>query len=90
LAAAMAAFGPVDQLERKAKGRTVNQTHEETGGGGGKPNGGKKSLLDQAPQRYKDHYEGLLAKGLTTPEKVEKELARIGVGKLSERAKRYG
>ena len=93
LAAANAVLGPVEALERKAKGRTVTQSHEESGGGGkgndgGK--GGKKSLLDQAPERYKSHYENMIAKGLTTREQAEKELARMGIGKLNERAKRYG
>ena len=89
LAAANAALGPIDRLEKKGKGRVVTQTHEETGGGGGEK-GTKKTLLEQAPPRYKAHYEQLLSKGLTTPEKVEKELARAGIATLQERAKRYG
>lgn len=89
LAAANAVLGPIDRLEKKGKGRTVTQTHQETGGneGGG---GGKKTLLEQAPPRYRQHYESLIAKGLITPEKAEKEIERAGLAKLAERAKRYG
>ncbi len=90
LAAANAVLGPIDRLETKSKGRVVTQTHEETGGNAGGEKGGKKTLLEQAPPRYKQHYEKLIAQGITTPEKAEKELARIGLGKLQERAKRYG
>lgn len=90
LAAANAVLGPIDRLEKKSKGRTVTQSHEETGGNDSGENGGKKTLLDQAPPRYKQHYENLISKGLITPEKAEKELARAGVKTLESRAKRYG
>jgi len=89
LAAANAVLGPIDRLEKKGKGRTVTQTHEETGGNDGGEKGVKKTLLDQAPPRYKQHYENLIAKGLTTPEQAEKELARAGIKNLEARAKRH-
>jgi hypothetical protein len=93
LAAANAVLGPIDRLEQARKGRAVHQTHEETGGGGkGKDNdGGKgKSLLDQAPARYRQHYENLISKGVLTKDQAEKEIKRAGLDKLRDREKRYG
>lgn len=89
LAAANAVLGPLDRLEMKGKGRTVTQTHQETGGNDGGERGGKKTLLEQAPPRYKQHYDNLIAKGLVTTEQAEKELSRAGVKNLEAKAKRY-
>ena len=91
LAAMVAVLGPIEKLEGKNKGRTVHQHHEEMDGGG-KPNGGgdKKSLLAQAPERYRLYYEDQITKGMLTREQAEKHIARVGLPKLQERAKRYG
>lgn len=92
LAATRAALGPIERVER-GKGRTVHEPNPEAGGGrpgSGGGGSGKKTLLDQAPERYRQHYQRMLDNGQITPEQVEKELKRVGIGKLTERAKRYG
>ncbi len=90
LAAAAAVLGSIERLEKAKRGKPVNQSHEETGGGGkgGKP--AAKTLLEQAPARYRQHYENLIAKGVITADQAEKEIKRAGIDKLRDREKRYG
>lgn len=91
LAAVEAVLGSIERVEQGAKGRPMHQHQQESGGGGRPDSGGaKKSLLEQAPERYRQYYEGLIARGQITKEQAEKDIARTGLKVLQERAKRYG
>jgi hypothetical protein len=90
LAALRAVYGPVEKLEKK---RVLDERESfQDVGNGSKPEDKGNSPFKNLPQRYKDHYEKQIAKGIYKgwdDPRIKKEIDRIPTETLVRRQAKF-
>lgn len=93
LAALRSVFGPVEKLEKRKLAGSERETFQDVGNGDRKPADGNTSGAPKnLPPRYKQYYEGMIAKGHYSgwdDPKIKKELDRAKPEVLARRQVKY-